>query len=120
MTNSPTLEQIARAICKSRTCEGINCCQWPSQGGRTKCPVKMGLYDDAAKDVLALIKPPQEFPIITQQWVDEGCEKAYIQCMEQVAEIQKAAQKEAEPWVRRAVHFQSIGARPVFIGMAKP
>jgi hypothetical protein len=42
------LEDVARAICKSRTCEGFLCCQWPAQGGRTKCPVKDGAYDDAA------------------------------------------------------------------------
>ena len=42
---------VARAICKSRTCEGMMCCQWPCNQGRgpTKCPVEMGGYDDAAR-----------------------------------------------------------------------
>jgi hypothetical protein len=46
------LELVAIAICKSRTCEGINCCQWPAQGGRTQCPVKAGGYDEAARDAI--------------------------------------------------------------------
>ncbi len=51
------LREVAKAICKSRTCEGINCCQWPCNGGkhgdwnRSKrvCPVEAGGYDDAAQ-----------------------------------------------------------------------
>lgn len=51
------LRQVAKAICKSRTCEGINCCQWPCNGGRRKdargqsvpCNVELGGYDDAAQ-----------------------------------------------------------------------
>jgi hypothetical protein len=39
---------VAKAICKSRTCEGVACCQWPGNMGRTDCPVKRGGYDDAA------------------------------------------------------------------------
>jgi hypothetical protein len=49
------MEVVAIAICKSRTCEGINCCQWPAQGGRTQCPVKAGGYDDAARDAIAAL-----------------------------------------------------------------
>jgi len=49
------LELVAIAICKSRTCEGINCCQWPAQGGRTQCPVKAGGYDEAARDAIAAL-----------------------------------------------------------------
>lgn len=45
----PTLtERVAKAICKSLTCEGVSCCQWPSNGGRHHCPVQHGNYDDAA------------------------------------------------------------------------
>lgn len=47
---------IAIAICKSRTCEGINCCQWPSNRGRRDCPVRAGGYDDAAQAVIAIVK----------------------------------------------------------------
>lgn len=50
------LRDVAKAICKSRTCEGINCCQWPSNGGHRRwlgqpapCPVEQGNYDDAAQ-----------------------------------------------------------------------
>lgn len=50
----PSLEQIERAICQSRTCEGVMCCQNPAQIGRTSCPVKAGGYADAAKAVLTL------------------------------------------------------------------
>ena len=61
MTDTPTTlpdnaglaEIVAKAICKSRTCEGFSCCQWPANGGRTKCPVKAGAYDDAARDAIA-------------------------------------------------------------------
>lgn len=45
-----------RAICKSRTCEGINCCQWPANRGRIDCPVKRGGYDDAANDALEAMR----------------------------------------------------------------
>lgn len=44
---------IATAICKSRSCEGFRCCQWPAQGGRLDCPVRNGGYDDAGRDALA-------------------------------------------------------------------
>jgi hypothetical protein len=43
---------VARAICKSRTCEGVNCCQWPANRGRIKCPVDAGGYDDAAFEAI--------------------------------------------------------------------
>lgn len=51
------LRQVAKAICKSRTCEGLNCCQWPCNGGKPgdfnrrhlSCPVDRGGYDDAAQ-----------------------------------------------------------------------
>ena len=49
------LELVAIAICKSRTCEGVSCCQWPAQGGRTQCPVKAGAYDDAARAAISAI-----------------------------------------------------------------
>lgn len=49
---SEAIESVAKAICKSRTCEGFSCCQWPAQGGRTQCPVKAGGYDDAARAAL--------------------------------------------------------------------
>ena len=63
---------------------------------------------------------PHEIPYITHQWVDEGCEAAYRQCVEQIEEIQKAAREAAEPWVKRATHWHSIGTRPILITTAKP
>lgn len=45
----------ALAICKSRTCSGTSCCQWPSNIGlRHRCPVKAGAYDDAARAALSV------------------------------------------------------------------
>lgn len=52
------IEIVARAICKSRTCEGQNCCQWPANTGRTKCPVKQGGYDDAAREAIKAMQEP--------------------------------------------------------------
>jgi hypothetical protein len=49
------VETVKRAMCKSRTCEGANCCQWPANMGRTKCPVRDGGYDDAAADVITAL-----------------------------------------------------------------
>lgn len=49
------LDKVARAICKSRSCEGISCCQWPANMGRTNCPVKNGGYDDAARAALSAL-----------------------------------------------------------------
>lgn len=48
-------ERVAKAICKSRTCEGVACCQWPANGGRHKCPVQLGYYDDAARDAILAV-----------------------------------------------------------------
>lgn len=48
-------EIVAIAICKSRTCEGIDCCQWPANGGRLLCPVKAGGYEDAAREAIAAL-----------------------------------------------------------------
>lgn len=50
--------RIARAICKSRSCEGMACCQWPANGGRTKrqCPVYNGGYDDAADAAMEALR----------------------------------------------------------------
>ena len=58
------IRQVARAICSSRTCEGINCCQWPCNGGKhgewnrfqTKCKVEAGAYDDAALAALGAVR----------------------------------------------------------------
>lgn len=60
------LRKVARAICKSRTCEGINCCQWPCNGGRwhdprkrsmtTACRVDEGRYDDVAREAIAAMQ----------------------------------------------------------------
>jgi hypothetical protein len=55
------IERVARAICKSRTCEGISCCQWPAQiARRSNCPVDKGNYDDAAHDAIAAMREPTE------------------------------------------------------------
>ena len=48
--------QVARAICKSRTCEGFNCCEWPANSGRTRCPVEDGGYDDAAEAAIEAVR----------------------------------------------------------------
>ena len=53
------LERVATAICKSRTCEGAHCCQWPANGARlSDCPVQRGQYDDAAHDAIAAMREP--------------------------------------------------------------
>jgi hypothetical protein len=53
-----TREKVAQAICKSRSCEGADCCQWPANGGRLArdCPVKRGGYDDAAQAAIDAVK----------------------------------------------------------------
>lgn len=65
-----TLRAVAMAICKSATCEGINCCQWPSNGGRRRdprggpapCNVANGAYDDAAKNAIAALQDMSYLP----------------------------------------------------------
>ena len=57
------VRHVAHAICKSVTCEGINCCQYPSNGGHrrdsrgqpVKCMVDEGAYDDAAVAALTAV-----------------------------------------------------------------
>lgn len=53
LKSDAAVNRLARAICKSKTCEGYACCQWPASGGRTQCPVKNGGYDDAAQAAIA-------------------------------------------------------------------
>lgn len=44
------LRDVAKAICKSRTCRGAGCCQHPANMGlRHDCPVDKGNFDDAAQ-----------------------------------------------------------------------
>lgn len=50
------IRDVARAICMSRTCEGVSCCQWPSQRGRTDCPVNRGYYDEAARAAIEAMR----------------------------------------------------------------
>ncbi len=50
------IERVAQAICLSKTCEGISCCQNPSQRGRLDCPVSDGGYNDAARAAIAVHK----------------------------------------------------------------
>lgn len=50
------IEIVARAICKSRTCEGFNCCQWPANAGRIhQCTVPKGGYDDASQAAITAV-----------------------------------------------------------------
>ena len=49
------VDRVARAICKSRSCEGVNCCQWPANRGRMTCPAEIGGYTDAAVAAVELI-----------------------------------------------------------------
>ncbi len=66
MINPVLLDKVAKAICKSRSCEGHNCCQWPAntirrrkwRGGLRhgdRCPVMDGGYDDAAKAAILAV-----------------------------------------------------------------
>lgn len=54
MTTETIRKAVARAICKSRTCEGVNCCEWPANMGRRHdCPMMRGGYDDAGDAAIA-------------------------------------------------------------------
>jgi hypothetical protein len=58
---SKMVKRVAQAICKSKTCEGISCCQWPAQAARRhKCPVEAGAYDDAARDAITSMREPTD------------------------------------------------------------
>jgi len=52
------VRRVAEAICMSRSCEGIECCQQPANRGRLAkdCPVKNGGYDDAAVAALGVVQ----------------------------------------------------------------
>lgn len=52
------IRAVARAICKSRSCQGISCCGWPAQGGRLDCPAEKGGYDDAARAAIETMRAP--------------------------------------------------------------
>ena len=52
------IERVARAICKSRSCHGIQCCEWPANTGlRHKCTVVAG-YGDAARAAIEAMREP--------------------------------------------------------------
>lgn len=56
-----TFRNLARAICKSKTCRGFKCCQWPAQmGERHNCPVDKGGCDDAVRAILRELREPTE------------------------------------------------------------
>jgi len=50
---SEHVRTVALAICKSRTCEGASCCQWPANRGRVNCNAMAGAYDEAAEAAIA-------------------------------------------------------------------
>lgn len=56
------VERVARAICKSKTCEGAACCQWPGNGGKPRrlphCNAERGAYDDAALAAIEAMREP--------------------------------------------------------------
>ena len=54
------VEKVARAICKSATCEGAACCEWPSNRSRLTCPVQLGRYDDAANAAIKVLAKVRE------------------------------------------------------------
>jgi hypothetical protein len=73
------IERVARAICKSRTCEGVSCCQWPANAGRLECPVTKGGYDDAARAAIAAMREPTEdMEINSRGWFDLDVWQAMI------------------------------------------
>lgn len=79
--DNPELEKlVAQALCKSRSCEGIACCQWPANRGRTKaqCPVENHGYDDAAKAAIEAIAPALADKLKAQR--DEVLEEAAQNC----------------------------------------
>jgi len=59
MTTIPDdmVERVARAICKSKTGEGVHCCQWPGNGGRAMCFAAMGNFDDGARAAIEAMQP---------------------------------------------------------------
>jgi hypothetical protein len=57
---SEKVREVAIAICKSRTCEGSACCQWPANMGRTVCNAKKGAYDDAAIAAIEAMREPTQ------------------------------------------------------------
>lgn len=54
------VRRVALAICKSRTCEGVSCCQWPANTGRHSCNAKQGAYDEAAEAAIAAMREPTD------------------------------------------------------------
>lgn len=48
-------DEVAKAICKSRSCVGIHCCEWPANMGRRHaCTVDGKGFDDAARAAIAV------------------------------------------------------------------
>jgi hypothetical protein len=99
---APTQAQIeaaAKAICKSATCEGINCCQWPSNGSKRRdhlgqaveCNVAKGAYDAAAIAALTAAAQVAEPPGHTDLMVSpEGIDR-YLEV--EAATIERCAQE---------------------------
>jgi len=69
------VRRVAFAICQSKTCEGINCCQWPANMGRTQCNAKLGAYDDAARAAIMTIHDDISALIVSGPLQGNGCDE---------------------------------------------
>lgn len=70
--NGEKVREVALAICKSRTCEGASCCQWPANMGRVNCNAKSGAYDEAAIAAIEAMRIP------TEAMLEEGPLEPYM------------------------------------------
>lgn len=53
----PLVDMVARSICKSRSCNGFECCEFAgSAGNKHRCPVDRGGFDDAAAMAIAAVR----------------------------------------------------------------
>jgi len=89
MTTIPDdmVERVARAICKSKTGEGVHCCQWPGHGGRATCFAAMGNFDDGARAAIEAMQPA----ILAER---ERCARvadAYSECERDCGDVIAAA-----------------------------
>ena len=67
----PLVDMVARSICKSRSCNGFECCENAGASSRHKCPVDRGGYDDAAAMAIAAVRAVMFRPALDAEYGPE-------------------------------------------------
>jgi hypothetical protein len=129
---SEMVRRVALAICKSRTCEGASCCQWPANTGRTRCNAKQGaprvnatMADRLASKPMKAAEIARDFGFTARYWIKQaasgkvpgawqpsGPGGAWLFDHAEFVAWRKASKREVATCPRYTVEAKSIGRAP--------